>query len=185
MTDELEIWITESSHYVVEDPGRFNVRRDNVLLPRNRRIDGYVVVEFSPWVTVVAITQEQQLVLVRQYRHALGQINLELPGGACDEDEDPLAAGKRELLEETGYGGGDWSRILTVAPNPAIQNNWDHFVLAKGVRLLGEPSPDDTEDLVVELRPRESVHGLISSGEIVHALHVGALYAYLAAEASR
>lgn len=175
-----EPWHTVSSRYDLREPGLFNVRRDHIVGPGDREIDGYVVIELSPWVTVVPVTEDGDLVLIRQYRHALGLVELELPGGGFAEGEDSIEAGRRELLEETGYGGGSWRSMLTVAPNPAIQNNWDHFVVAEGLRKVAEPSPDSTEDIAVELHPAASVLELIRSGQIVHALHVAALLAWLA-----
>jgi 8-oxo-dGTP pyrophosphatase MutT (NUDIX family) len=103
---------------------------------------------------------------------------LELPGGFVGT-EDPIEAGRRELLEETGYGGGQWSLLLTVAPNPAILTNLNHWVLGEGVERLEDASPDEGEDLVLDLRPASSIRTLIDSGEIIHALHVGALLRYL------
>lgn len=173
----LDPWRTESSIYLTEGPP-YRIRRDVVSLPGGRAIDGYTVIETSPWVSVVAVTEADELVLVRQYRHALGRVSLELPGGGCEADEDPIVGGRRELLEETGFGDGEWRTMLTVAPNPALQDNWDHFVVATGVRRIQDPSPDETEDLVVELHPRGAVGDLVSSGEVFHALHVAALLAY-------
>ncbi|HVF11829.1 MAG TPA: NUDIX hydrolase [Actinomycetota bacterium] len=179
MIEDPESWRIESSEYIEQDRW-FTLRRDRVLLPSGKRIDGYPVIESPAWVTVVAVTGDDEIVLIRQYRHALGQVGLELPGGFVD-DEEPIAAGQRELSEETGYGGGEWTLLQTVAPNPAILNNWNHWVLGEGVEKVDEASPDDSEDLVLDLRPRSQIMNLISSGEIHHALHVGALLKFILA----
>lgn len=175
--NEPDPWKVQTSRHIHEARA-LNVRLDRVRMPNGRTIEDYAVIESSPWVTVVPITADDEIVFVRQYRHALGQVGLELPGGYVETD-DPIEDAKRELLEETGYGAGSWRLMRSVAPNPAILNNWNHWVIADGVEKVAEPEPDEGEDLVVVKRPASDIPEVLGSGEIYHALHVGALLNYL------
>jgi 8-oxo-dGTP pyrophosphatase MutT (NUDIX family) len=92
----------------------------------------FFVAHAPDWVNVVAVTPERKIVLVRQFRFGSNSLSLEVPGGVTEKGEDPLAAGVRELSEETGYGGGRVSLMGSVYPNPALQDNRCHFVLVDG-----------------------------------------------------
>ncbi|MCL6451147.1 MAG: NUDIX hydrolase [Acetobacteraceae bacterium] len=130
----------------------------------------FFVLEFLDWVNVVAVTGEGKVVLVRQYRSGTGSWTLEIPGGTVDPGEDPEEAARRELLEETGYGGGLWTRLGSAAVNPAIQNNRCHFYLARGVKRLGPPRPEPSEDVEVVLEDLEQAAVLAAEGEADHSL---------------
>ena len=135
--------------------------------------------EFLDWVNIVPLTEDNQLVLVKQYRFGTEEVTLELPGGTLDagEDEAQLAA-ERELLEETGYQGQNLNSLGKVAVNPAIQNNYCHFYLAPKVDKIKEQELDNSEDINVVLSPWDRVDNLIANGEITHSLTIlGILYA--------
>ena len=142
-------------------------------------LDEYFVWEYPAWVNVVAVTDDDRLVMVRQYRHGLGRVAFEIPAGVVDAtDPDPESAARRELLEETGYGGGRWSFLLTCSANPGTHNNLTHSFLAVGVERLADATPDATEDLSVELIAACDARTLVLSGEIVQALHLAPLLKY-------
>ncbi|MBL0926803.1 MAG: NUDIX hydrolase [Phycisphaerales bacterium] len=131
---------------------------------------------FRDFAIVCAVTDDGQIVLVRQFRHGNETQTLELPGGILDEHEaDPMAAARRELEEETGFGGGDWSVLGEIDPAPALQNNRAVFFLARGVRRLGPPRPDAGEDVAIELTPAAKIGELIATGAIRGALMVAGL----------
>ncbi|HVZ73615.1 MAG TPA: NUDIX hydrolase [Polyangia bacterium] len=158
----------------------YTVRVDKVQLPSGHVIDEYWVNEYRPWVNTVAVTPDDQLVLVRQYRHGLEKVHWEIPAGTTEPGEDDLeAAAKRELLEETGYGGGRWSLLTTLSANPALQDNLTTTFLAEGVVPTAKAALDDNEDLRVRLVPLADVERLIDEGGFVQALHVAPLLKYL------
>ena len=135
----------------------------------------FVVIHAPDWVNVIAHTPDGRIVLVRQFRFGSNALSLEVPGGMIEKGEDPIAAGTRELLEETGYGGGKASLLGSVRPNPAIQDNFCHFVLVEGAVPTGPMDWDDDEEIQVSTAPRAQVLGWARSGEISHSLSVAAL----------
>ncbi len=135
--------------------------------------------EFPPWVNIIACTEKKELVLIRQYRYGTDRIELEIPGGAVnDVVEPPLAAGLRELLEETGYAGENARIIGKVSPNPAIQNNFCYTVLVENVQKVRRPALDEMEDIDVLLVPEDEAFACIEDGSIAHGLVLNALMFY-------
>lgn len=173
-------WTRLDSRYVIRDPW-FTLRADTYRLPDDRVIAPVYILEYDPWVSVIAVTPAQEAVLVRQFRPGLGRTILEPPGGAADPaDISMLEAAKRELLEETGYTSDDFIETGVIAPNPASHNNLMHCFLARNVQRVREPTPDDTEHLDVVLLPFDKLVALAGRGELPQALHVASLFFALA-----
>lgn len=175
-------WTLVRRSYLFQRPPWLVLRQDHLRLPNGREIPEYYISEFPPWANVVAVTAADELVLVRQYRPGIGRVHFELPAGVVDAgDASALFAAQRELGEETGFGGGTWSPLLTLSANPALQTNLTHTFLAEGVVRVGEPTPESTEDMQVHLVPVAEAQGLIDRGEMIQALHTAPLLRYLLA----
>lgn len=173
-------WKVLESEYVARKPW-FTVRHERVELPDGRVVPDYYVFEYSDWVNVIAITRDGQFVLIDQYRHGLGETSYEIPAGVAEaSDASMMAAAQRELAEETGYGGGEWRLLTTLAPNPSTQNNLTHCFLAEGVELLGGQHLDASEDIRVHLLTRDEVCELLRSDQIRQALMAAPLWRYMA-----
>ncbi|HVU53142.1 MAG TPA: NUDIX hydrolase [Polyangia bacterium] len=158
----------------------YTVRVDEVELPTGKVIPKYWVSEYRPWVNVVAVTAADEVVLIRQYRHGLESVHFEIPAGTTDPGETSLeGAARRELLEETGYGGGVWSPLITLSANPALQNNLTHTFLAEGVVPMEKVHEDPGEDVRVHLVPVGALEAMIDEGEFIQALHTAPLMKYL------
>ena len=155
----------------------FSLRADLKQSPRTGREHEFIVMDAVNWVNVVAVTPDQQMVLVEQYRHGSDTVELEIPGGIMDaQDASPVATGCRELREETGYEGEKARIIGQVLANPAIMSNTCFTILVENCRPSGPVKFDTTEDLITRLAPVAEVPGLVASGKIRHSLVVAALY---------
>ena len=170
-------WKTLSSEYLIKRPW-LTARRDKVQLPDGRILDEYYVLEYPTWVNVIAITKEGDMVLVRQYRHALGRTNFELVAGVLEKGEDPLVAAQRELLEETGYSGGEWKELMQLSANSSTMTNLTHCFLAEGVEKTALQNLDASEDLEVYVFSQEEVKQKLQQGDFVQALMVAPLWTY-------
>lgn len=176
--DDPRPWTVLSREYVAREPW-YTVRVDRVQLPNGTIIPKYWISEYPPWVNVVAVTADDRVVLIRQYRHGSAAVHFEIPAGTTDPDDTALeSAARRELLEETGYSGGTWSLLMTVSANPALQNNLTYTYLAEGV-TPGAASPDESEDIRVHLVPITEIEPLIDGGGFLQALHIAPLLRFL------
>jgi ADP-ribose pyrophosphatase len=152
MSNPIEPWQLLDSTYAFRDRW-LRVRSDTVRLPGGKTLSPYHVVEVADWVNVVAISEAGNVVLVEQYRHAVKRVMLEIPAGHVDPKEDREAAARRELLEETGYGGGTWHALGALHPVASRFANQVHSYLALGVRKVGEPLQEETENLHIREIP--------------------------------
>lgn len=160
---------------IIHDAGIFRLRRD-AYEHDGQRTRPFYILESNAWINVVPVTPEGGIVLVRQYRHGIGEPTLEVPGGLVDDkDPTPAAAAVRELLEETGHAGKPPELLGVVSSNPAILTNRTHCFLVRDARPVGEPDPDPHEDVTVEVHPAARVREMVLKGEIHHSLSACAL----------
>lgn len=165
-------WTHVESKYIHKEKW-FNLRADKVLKGNGQEMEPYYVFEFSDWVNVLPVTKEGQIILVKQYRYALGVWSLEVPGGIMDPHEtDPIEAARRELLEETGFSCGHIEQVAVVATNPATQNNRLFCYLATDCTLTHELSLDENEEIEMVLVKVEELEQLLASNSIIQSLHV-------------
>ncbi|NTW54271.1 MAG: NUDIX hydrolase [Chlorobaculum sp.] len=171
-------WEVLESIYLHRQPW-LTMRQDKVRLTSGRTIDDYYVQEFPAWVNVLAITDERHAVLIRQYRHGIGEVSWELPAGVVDEGESILDGAKRELYEETGYSGGIWTPLMELSANPALQNNISFTFLAEGVSFSGSQHLDATEEITMHLVPLDRLRNIVFDGGMIQALHAAPILKYL------
>lgn len=177
MSRPVEPWRVLSSRVTLAD--RFlTLREDRCRTPHGAIVERYHVIECGDGVNVVALTREGRLLLTREYRHGAGAVLTGIPAGIVDPgDVSPEATARRELLEETGYGGGAFTLLLTCWANPARQNNRVTSFLATGVERLTHPRLDSSEAIAVdEADPAETLARLRRGELMLSATHVAALW---------
>jgi ADP-ribose pyrophosphatase len=166
----LKSWKILESNYM-----RPRYRFDKVELP-NGKVFEAVALEFRTWAAVLALTKDQQVVLIRQFRHGAQGIFWEFPGGVVEDDENPLDGARRELSEETGYTASNMIEVGKFYPNPALQTNVMHAYLAYDVEKTDVQKLDDAEDIEVHLVPLDELIAMTKRGEFRHGLQVAALF---------
>jgi 8-oxo-dGTP pyrophosphatase MutT (NUDIX family) len=170
-------WTLLRSHHV-SDHHIFRLRHDLYRFAPNGQEREFVVIDTSSWVNVVPVTSEGNVVLIRQYRHGIQDVTIEIPGGMIDEGEAPEAAAARELREETGYAAEKIRLLARVLPNPAVQNNYLYLFAAEGCRKAGKLQLDAFEWIDVLERPMADIPALIRNGDIAHSMVITA-FAFL------
>jgi ADP-ribose pyrophosphatase len=165
-------WKILSSEYLFRELW-FTTRKDKCQTAEGKIIDPYYVFEFPTWVTAMAVTDDNKIILARQYRHAIDEISLELPGGCVDDTDKSLQdAIIRELLEETGYEFSKFDYLGKISPNPSTNNNWMHMFLATGGKKVKEQQLDHNEEIEVELYSISELKKLLDDNKIIQAMHV-------------
>ena len=174
MSDDTLRWTKLASRNGPELP-LFDVRLDTFQHPESATEFERIVLRVPEWVNVVATPDNGRFVMVEQYRFGIDDLTVEPVGGLVDPGEDSLEAAKRELLEETGYGGGEWRSLGSVQANPAFHNNRCHHWLAEGVEQVAEPSPDSGEAIAVHVMTLDEVREALTSGRFAHSLGISAM----------
>lgn len=157
----------------------FDVESVDFQHPDHAEPRDFFVINAPDWVNVVALTPQEELVLVRQFRFGTNDLSLETPGGVVDAGEDPLVTGVRELREETGFVGTSARVLAVVHPNPAIQSNRCHIVFIEGAEQSAALAWDPNEEFEILVVPVAEALARAQRGEITHALALNALFYFL------
>ena len=176
---EIGKWKILDSKYIIKRPW-LTARVDKVELPNGVVNPEYYVLEYPTWVNVIAITPEGKFVMVEQYRHGLADVFTELVAGVAEKGETPLHAAQRELLEETGYGNGNWKLFTVLSANPGTMTNLSYTFLATGVEKIAGQHLDETEDVAVKLLSEAEIKAMLANDEIKQSLMAAPLWKYVA-----
>lgn len=175
-------WHVLSSQRLLDATPWLEVWRETVEVPDGRIVDDYHLIRMPDFAIAVAFTRDGEVIAERQYRHGVGRVVLDLPAGKIEPDEDPMEAAKRELLEETGYGGGSWCSLGAFALSDSRIPVSAHLFLAEGVEPLASPTSDDLEEVEVLLLAPGQLMVAIATGEVGD---VCAVSAFLLAQSAR
>lgn len=167
-------WKILESKYI-----RPRFRTDTVELPSGKVFEP-IVFEFRSWANVLAMTKDEKVVVIRQYRHGVQKVLCEFPGGVVEDGEDPMQGAKRELLEETGYVASKLIEVGRFYPNPALQANTLFFYLALDAEKVDVQKLDEAEDIEVDLVSMDELIAMAKRGEFPHGLQVAGLFHVLA-----
>jgi 8-oxo-dGTP pyrophosphatase MutT (NUDIX family) len=168
-----------TSDQTIEENWLIRLRKERYQSRRSHRVHDFYVIHLADAVHVVAITPQDHVILVRQFRAGSGCDSLEIPGGLVDPGEDPCAAGARELLEETGYAGDAPEFLGTLWSVPSLLTSRISTIVVRNARRVAEPDPDLHEELTILHVPRTEIPQLIREGKINHALVVAGLLWWL------
>lgn len=168
-------WKTLSSQYL-EQHQFFTARKDRCQREDGTIIDPYYVVELNNSATALPITEDGKIILVKQYRHPIGEVIYETPGGFIDDGEDAAAGMKRELLEETGYTFSAVEPLGRIAGNPALLNNYTELFLATGGKKVTGQHLDHNEEIEIVLVSIEELVDLLMKNEIKQSLHAACVF---------
>lgn len=172
--DDAEAWERIGSEKLFENP-YFTLRSNSYRLPDGVVKDPYYVIERPDAAIIFPLTPDGEVVLVRQYRPPLDLMELGLPAGLVEPGEEPETAARRELLEETGYAGGEWETLGAVASSPGLKSNWAYLYLVRGVEEVAAPDLDEHERVDVMRVPVGKMRSLVQSGGIVSSSGVAAV----------
>ncbi|MDB5203654.1 MAG: mismatch repair protein MutT [Ferruginibacter sp.] len=164
-----------SSEYLNRHP-YFTARKDSYQTATGKIVDPYYVVELGTCVCAMALTENNEVLLVKQYRHPIGRTIIEIPGGFIDNDETPETAIARELAEETGYSFSSFHELGTTAANPGVLNNYTHLFLATGGTKTGDQVLDHNEEIEIMLKPLEEIRQMLQRDEFIQTMHALCLH---------
>lgn len=168
-------WKILSSEYISKHK-YFTARKDKCITPEGKIIEEYFTVELPKTACALAITEDGEVLMIKQYRHPVGEVLLELPGGFIDENELPEIAMARELMEETGYEFSSVEQVGMIAANPGVLNNYTVLFLAKGGKKTGKQQLDPNEDIEVVTISFDELKKLFLENKIVQSLHANCIF---------
>ncbi|MEO6069524.1 MAG: NUDIX hydrolase [Chitinophagaceae bacterium] len=174
MEDKMD-WKVLESTYLHQEPW-LTIRKDTCEMPNGVIVPAFYINEYPEWVNIFGLTKKGKVILVKQYRHGVKRVGIELPGGVAEKGETMEEAVKREALEETGYAFKQVQYLGKVSANPSTTNNFTHMFLGTGGEKIAEQNLDETEDVTVQLYSIEEVKNLLVQNEIVQSLHVSSIF---------
>ena len=161
-----EIWKTRSCEVLLDRPPWFEVSVEEVELPGGKIVSDYHQIHMPHFTAVFAVTQDNNIMVMRCYRHAVGEVTLTMPGGMLEAEEDPIAGIKRELLEETGYIANEWQSLGTFLGNSTRGCGTYHLFFARGAHQIQPPDSGDLEEMELLLWKKSDVETAIEKGKV-------------------
>jgi 8-oxo-dGTP pyrophosphatase MutT (NUDIX family) len=179
-------WIHEPDNdHTIERNWLFELKRKRYRSSASKKTHDYYVIELADAVHAIAVTPDRELVLVRQFRAGAAKDSLETPGGLLEPGEDPLEAGARELLEETGYAGDPPRSLGSVWSNSSLLSSKITTVSIENARRVGEKNLDPGEEIEIVLVPVDQIRRYIKEGLIDNVLVVASLLEWIVDESER
>jgi len=168
-------WRTLARRTLLSRPPWMEVGEERVGLPDGREVDGFLWVRTRDFVAIVSVTERDEVILIRSYKHGPRTVSLAVPAGYIEDAEEPLAAAKRELREETGYASDDWTSLGSYVVDGNYFVSTEHIFLARAARKVSEPASGDLEEMEVVVVPLAEISEYVRRGELVQLSSAAAL----------